>query len=92
MVEIGLLLGVEASDKTSSGERLPERTTYATVPVLLQRSCAAGEFVCADGACIPAAHHCDHFYDCRDFTDEQYCSGQAGSFHSQKFERFFFFS
>ncbi|XP_050492353.1 basement membrane-specific heparan sulfate proteoglycan core protein-like isoform X9 [Bombus huntii] len=39
------------------------------------RSCAPDDFVCADGTCIPETHHCDHFYDCRDFTDEQYCFG-----------------
>ncbi|KAI4497448.1 hypothetical protein M0802_007459 [Mischocyttarus mexicanus] len=39
------------------------------------RSCAPDDFLCADGTCIPKTHHCDHFYDCRDFTDEQYCFG-----------------
>ncbi|XP_076180637.1 uncharacterized protein LOC143153401 [Ptiloglossa arizonensis] len=39
------------------------------------RICALDDFVCADGTCIPETHHCDHFYDCRDFTDEQYCFG-----------------
>lgn len=39
------------------------------------RSCAPDDFVCADGTCIPETHHCDHFYDCRDFSDEQYCFG-----------------
>jgi len=38
-------------------------------------SCALDDFVCADGTCIPETHHCDHFYDCRDFSDEQYCFG-----------------
>lgn len=82
VVQIELLLGVEALDKTSSAERQHERTEYATLALPVPRSCAPGDFVCADGACIPATHHCDHFYDCRDFTDEQYCFGQAGSFHS----------
>ncbi|XP_066593540.1 basement membrane-specific heparan sulfate proteoglycan core protein [Prorops nasuta] len=39
------------------------------------RICAPDDFLCADGTCIPNSHHCDHFYDCRDFTDEQYCFG-----------------
>ncbi|KAK0073940.1 hypothetical protein PV326_012914, partial [Microctonus aethiopoides] len=37
------------------------------------RICTSDDFVCADGTCIPAAHRCDNFYDCRDFTDEQFC-------------------
>ncbi|CAD6239647.1 GSCOCG00008743001-RA-CDS [Cotesia congregata] len=41
------------------------------------KSCAVGNFVCADGTCIPVAHRCDNFYDCRDFTDEQFCFGCA---------------
>lgn len=40
------------------------------------RNCTSTDFICADGNCIPSAHRCDNFYDCRDFTDEQYCFGQ----------------
>ncbi|XP_043503640.1 basement membrane-specific heparan sulfate proteoglycan core protein isoform X1 [Polistes fuscatus] len=49
----------------------PELPTNLSTP----RSCAPDDFLCADGTCIPKTHHCDHFYDCRDFTDEQYCFG-----------------
>lgn len=46
-------------------------TTYQTT----SRNCTSSDFFCGDGSCIPAAHRCDNFYDCRDFTDEQYCFG-----------------
>lgn len=92
--QIELLLGVDASDRASSGRRPetgviaganPDNETYSPdtnantdVPptnLSTPRSCAPDDFVCADGTCIPETHHCDHFYDCRDFTDEQYCFG-----------------
>ncbi|XP_025163883.1 basement membrane-specific heparan sulfate proteoglycan core protein [Harpegnathos saltator] len=56
----------------------PDTDANADVPptnLSTPRSCAPDDFVCADGTCIPETHHCDHFYDCRDFTDEQYCFG-----------------
>ncbi|KAL6257617.1 hypothetical protein P5V15_011194 [Pogonomyrmex californicus] len=93
--QIELLLGVDASDRASSGGRpetpgviagvnpdneaySPDTDANADVPptnLSTPRSCAPDDFVCADGTCIPETHHCDHFYDCRDFTDEQYCFG-----------------
>ncbi|KAL2739157.1 basement membrane-specific heparan sulfate proteoglycan core protein isoform X1 [Vespula maculifrons] len=82
---------VDVPDKSSSRERqenvagIPHGEAYgpetdANAPELptnlsTPRSCAPDDFLCADGTCIPETHHCDHFYDCRDFTDEQYCFG-----------------
>lgn len=94
MVQIGLLLGIEAPDKTSSMGH-PENVVVAhqspdigffspstgadnnllTTIQSTTRTCITDDFICADGTCIPKAHHCDHFYDCRDFSDEQYCFG-----------------
>lgn len=87
VAQIGLLLGVDwgtskgrpqpkevmpdiGSDSLSTGADLGLPSIQSTT-----RSCAPTEFVCADGTCIPQAHVCDHYYDCRDFTDEQNCFG-----------------
>uniref|UniRef100_A0A7E4VYL2 Basement membrane-specific heparan sulfate proteoglycan core protein n=1 Tax=Panagrellus redivivus TaxID=6233 RepID=A0A7E4VYL2_PANRE len=35
--------------------------------------CAAGEFECENGQCIPGALKCDRAYDCEDGTDETTC-------------------
>jgi hypothetical protein len=37
--------------------------------------CNETEYTCSDGKCIDAAMRCDNFYDCKDFSDEQYCLG-----------------
>lgn len=91
VVQIRLLLGIKAPDKTSSrghpetvvvahqspdsGAFSPSTGAELTTIQSTTRSCIEGDFICADGTCIPKAHHCDHFYDCRDFSDEQYCFG-----------------
>ncbi|XP_017764583.1 PREDICTED: basement membrane-specific heparan sulfate proteoglycan core protein-like isoform X4 [Eufriesea mexicana] len=66
------LVGLIHENHASKGYNLDyQAPTNLSTP----RSCAPDDFVCADGTCIPETHHCDHFYDCRDFTDEQYCFG-----------------
>ncbi|XP_011640582.1 basement membrane-specific heparan sulfate proteoglycan core protein isoform X5 [Pogonomyrmex barbatus] len=70
----GVIAGVNPDNEAYS----PDTDANADVPptnLSTPRSCAPDDFVCADGTCIPETHHCDHFYDCRDFTDEQYCFG-----------------
>lgn len=70
----GVVAGVNPDNEAYS----PDTNANADVPptnLSTPRSCAPDDFVCADGTCIPETHHCDHFYDCRDFTDEQYCFG-----------------
>ncbi|TGZ46957.1 Basement membrane-specific heparan sulfate proteoglycan core protein [Temnothorax longispinosus] len=69
----GVVAGVNPDDNAAYS---PDTDANADVPptnLSTPRSCAPDDFVCADGTCIPETHHCDHFYDCRDFTDEQYC-------------------
>ncbi|XP_076397846.1 terribly reduced optic lobes isoform X10 [Megachile rotundata] len=66
------LVGLTHKNQASKGYSLDYQ---APANLSTPRSCAPDDFVCADGTCIPETHHCDHFYDCRDFTDEQYCFG-----------------
>lgn len=83
-VQFRLLLGKNTSDRTNLVGLIHETRDnkdynpdyQAPANQSTPRSCAPDDFVCADGTCIPETHHCDHFYDCRDFTDEQYCFGQ----------------
>lgn len=90
VAQSGLLLGIEDSDKTSSkghpstvymspdnGPFSPSTGTEAELPSSQSttRSCGPGDFLCADGTCISQELRCDHFYDCKDFSDEQYCLG-----------------
>lgn len=73
--ETGVLAGGANPDNEAYS---PDTDANADVPptnLSTPRSCAPDDFVCADGTCIPETHHCDHFYDCRDFSDEQYCFG-----------------
>ncbi|XP_034238581.1 enteropeptidase-like isoform X2 [Thrips palmi] len=44
--------------------------------------CTEGSFQCKDGACIPAAHHCDGYDHCGDEFDEdpELCRGQQPHF------------
>lgn len=82
-VQFRLLLGKNTSDRTNLIGLIHETRDnkdynpdyQAPANHSTPRSCAPDDFVCADGTCIPETHHCDHFYDCRDFTDEQYCFG-----------------
>ncbi|RLU19726.1 hypothetical protein DMN91_008283 [Ooceraea biroi] len=72
--ETGVIAGANSDSEAYS----PDTDANADVPptnLSTPRSCAPDDFVCADGTCIPETHHCDHFYDCRDFSDEQYCFG-----------------
>lgn len=39
-------------------------------------NCKDDEFFCFDHKyCINATQHCDGYYDCKDFSDEQNCIG-----------------
>lgn len=66
---------VHANQDNEIVSRIAGVHTEPTSIVNTARNCAPGDFVCADGTCIPETHHCDHYYDCRDFSDEQYCFG-----------------
>nr|CAD7589934.1 unnamed protein product [Timema genevievae] len=43
--------------------------------VSLSGNCLPTEFMCGEGVCIDSKQHCDNYYDCRDFSDEQNCFG-----------------
>ena len=53
---------------------LENATIYITGFTTTKRpaTCLATEFYC-DNKCIPGAWKCDHFDDCNDKTDEQFC-------------------
>lgn len=75
VVQSELVLGVGVLDNVTNVHTSSVHTEATSVAGNTARNCATGDFVCADGTCIPEAHHCDHYYDCRDFSDEQYCFG-----------------
>jgi hypothetical protein len=41
------------------------------------RSCEGNDHRCGNGLCVPASKRCDHYYDCRDESDEAGCTGVA---------------
>lgn len=43
--------------------------------------CAANDFTCDNGFCIPASKLCDRTNDCQDASDERQCSYGLAYFH-----------
>lgn len=47
---------------------------FIYLPVFPVSTCAAVEFRCADGTCIPRSARCNQNIDCADASDEKSCS------------------
>ncbi|CAG2063392.1 unnamed protein product [Timema podura] len=69
-------LAVMVTVSTLGGYVTEEETVgMAVMKSNVVSNCLPTEFMCGEGVCIDSKQHCDNYYDCRDFSDEQNCFG-----------------